>query len=339
MAGNTAQSLRRPETFQRPDVRLGFCVGMIFTSCILAAPAQAQQTYPTRPIRFILPYATGGGTDIAARLFGQKLSEALGQQVVVDNRPGAGGIIGFDLAAKAAPDGHTLIMAAVNFTVLPSLHKKLPYDTIRDFAPVSMLTAYPHLLVVHQSLAATSVKELLALAKAKPGQINYASGGIGSVAHVAAELFTSMSNVNLVHVGYKGTGPALVGLLVGEAVVAFYSASATSQHIKAGRLRALAVTSGKRSPSLPDLPTIAEAGVPGYEAINWAGTLVPSGTPKPIIGRLHSELARMLQFPDVRKQLATLDFESVGNTPAEFDAIIRKEVMKWGKVVKVADQN
>lgn len=316
-------------------------VGIAITTYILAAttPVMAQQAYPTRPIRFILPYATGGGTDIAARLFGQKLSESLGQQVVVDNRAGAGGIIGFDLAAKAAPDGHTLIMAAINFTVLPSLHKNLPYDTIRDFAPVSMLTAYPHLLVAHPSLAATSVKELLALAKSKPGQLNYASGGTGSVAHIAAELFKSLASVNLVHVGYKGTGPALIGLLVGEASVAFYSASATSQHIKAGRLRALAVTGGKRSASLPDLPTIAESGVLGYEAINWAGALAPSGTPKRVITRLHGELTRMLQLPDVRKQLGALDFESVGNTPQEFDEIIRKEVAKWGKVVKGTDVN
>ena len=311
---------------------------MALAACalVVSASAQAQQAYPNRPIRFILPYATGGGTDAAARLFGQKLSEAFGHQVVVDNRAGAGGIIGFELAAKALPDGYTLVMAAVNFTVLPSLHKKLPYDTVRDFAPVSLLVAYPHLLVVHPSVAVTSVKELLALAKAKPGQLNYASSGTGSVAHITAELFKSLAGVNLVHVSYKGTGPAMIGLLAGEAGIAFHSVSATAPHVRAGRLRALAATSDKRATSFPDLPTIAEAGVPGYEASNWAGVLAPAGTPRPIIARLHAELMRILKLPDVGQRLAASDFELVGNTPEEFGALISKEVVKWGKVAKGA---
>jgi tripartite-type tricarboxylate transporter receptor subunit TctC len=300
------------------------------------AAAQAQQTYPNRPIRFILPFATGGGTDIAARLFGQKLGEAFGQQVVVDNRAGAGGIIGTEVAARAAPDGYTLMMAGVNHSVIPSLHKKVPYDPVADFAPISMLAEYPHLLLVHPTVPAKSVKELIALAKAKPGQLNYASGGAGSVAHITAELFKNLAGVNFVHVNYKGTGPALIGFLAGEASVAFYSVSATAQHVKAGRLRALATTGGKRSPSLPDLPTIAEAGVPGYEAYNWAGVLAPARTPKPIITKLHGELVRILQLPDIKQRLAAIDFEPVGNTPEEFGAFIRKEVVKWAKVVKGA---
>ena len=303
---------------------------------LAAAPVQAQQAYPNRPIRFILPFATGGGTDIAARLFGQKLGEAFGQQVVVDNRPGAGGIIGTELAARAAPDGYTLMMAGVNHSVIPSLHKKVPYDPVKDFAPISMLVEYPHLLLVHPTVPAKSVKELIALAKAKPGHLNYASGGAGSVAHITAELFKSLAAVNLVHVNYRGTGPALIGFLAGEASVAFYSVSATAQHVKAGRLRALATTGAKRSPSLPELPTIAEAGVPGYGASNWAGVLAPAATPRPIINRLHGELTRILQLPDVKQRLATLDFEPVGNTPEEFGAFIRKEVVKWAKVVKGA---
>jgi tripartite-type tricarboxylate transporter receptor subunit TctC len=322
------------------DMTRRCAAGIALAACVIAAlPVQAQQTYPNRPIRFILPFATGGGTDIAARLFGQKLGEAVGQQVVIDNRAGAGGIIGTELAARAAPDGYTLMMGGVNHSVIPSLHKKLPYDAVRDFAPVSMLIEYPHLLLVHPTMPAKSVKELIALVKARPGHFNYASGGAGSVAHITAELFKSLAGVNLVHVNYKGTGPALIGFLAGEASVAFYSVSATAQHVKAGRLRALGVTGPKRSPSLPDLPTIAEAGVPGYAATNWAGVLAPAATPRPIVTRLHAELVRILHQPDVKQRLAALDFEAVGNTPEEFGAFIRKEVVKWAAVVKGSGMN
>ena len=304
------------------------------SACVAAASAQPQQAYPNRPIRFIVPVAPGGGSDMAARLFGQKLTDAFGQQVVIDNRAGAGGIIGTELAAKAAPDGYTLLLASSANTVHPSLHKKLPYDIIKDFAPVSLLAAYPHLLVVHPSVAAKSVKELIALAKAKPGQINYATGGNGTMAHIVAEFFRSMTGIDVVHVPYKGAGPALIGLVAGEAGLAFYSVSATLQHVKAGRLRALGATGAKRSPSLPDLPTIAEAGVPGFEAGTWAGVLAPAGTPKSIIAKLHGEITRILQLPDVKERLAAIDFEPVGNTPEEFGVIIRKDVVKWAKVVK-----
>jgi len=305
------------------------------TSAFVAtASAQPQQTYPNRPIRFVVPFATGGGGDIVARLFGQKLADAFGQQVVIDNRPGAGGMIGAELAARASPDGYTLMMGSISHTVLPSMHKKLPYDIVKDFAPVSMLVSFPFLLLVHPALPAKSVTELIALAKAKPGQINYASGGNGSTAHMAAELFKSLTGINVVHVPYKGTAPALIGFLAGETGLAFYSASATLAHAKAGRLRALATTGERRSPSLPDLPTVAEAGVPGFVTGSWAGALAPAGTPKPIVAKLHGELTRILQLPEIRERLAAIDFEPVGNSPEEFGAIIRKEVVRWAKVVK-----
>ncbi len=312
-------------------------IGMaLATSAFVAtASAQPQQTYPDRPIRFVVPLATGGATDIAARLFGQKLADAFGQQVVIDNRPGAGGLIGAELAAKASPDGYTLMMVSSSHTVLPSLHKKLPYDIVNDFAPVTMLIATPFLLLVHPSVPANSVKDLLALAKAKPGQINYASGGNGSAAHIAAESFKSVTGINVVHLPYKGTAPALIGLLAGEAGLAFYTISATLQHVKAGRLRALATTDEKRSPSLPDLPTVAEAGVPGFEASTWVGVAAPAGTPKSIIAKLHGEFTRILKLPEVKERLAALGFKDKGNTtPEEFGTIIKNEVVRWSKVLK-----
>jgi len=309
-------------------------MGLVLAASACVGTASAQPQYPNRPIRFVVPLATGGALDIASRLFGQKLADAFGQQVVIDNRPGAGGIIGADIAAKAPPDGYTLMMGSVSHTVLPSMHKKLPYDIVKDFAPVSQLVTFPFLLLVHPSLPAKSVTELIAFAKAKPGQINYASGGNGSTAHMAAELFKSLTGINVVHVPYKGTAPALIGFLAGETGLAFYSASATMAHVKAGRLRALATTGAKRSPSLPDLPTVVEAGVPGFETGSWAGVLAPIGTPKAIIAKLHGELTRILQLPEAKERLAAIDFEPVGNTPEEFGALIRKEVARWAKVVK-----
>ena len=253
---------------------------------------------------------------------------------MIDNRPGAGGIVGADLVAKASPDGYTLMLASIAHTALPSLHKTLPYDIVKDFAPVTMLVAFSHLLLVHPSVAAKSVKELIALAKAKPGQLNYSSGGNGSSAHLNMELFKSMTSTNVVHVPYNGAGPAVIGFVAGEANMGFWSVSAAGQLAKAGRLRALASSGEKRLPSFPELPTVAEAGVSGFEASTWTGVLAPAGTPKPIIVKLHADLARILQLPEVKERLATVDFEPVGNTPEQFGAIIKKEVVKWAKVVK-----
>lgn len=318
------------------DRRRWHCIGVALaaSACIATASAQSQPTYPNRPIRFVVPQGTGGSTDIAARLFGQKLADAFGQQVVIDNRAGASGIIGADLAAKASPDGYTLMIASFSQTVLPSMHKKLPYDIVRDFAPVSLLVSTPFLILVHPSVPANSVKELIALAKAKPGQLNYASQGNGTSAHITAELFKGLTGITAVHVPYKGAAAALTALLAGEANLAFFTLSGTLQHVKARQLRALAITSEKRSPSLPDLPTVAEAGVPEYKANTWAGVAAPARTPKSIIAKLHGEFVRILQLPAVKERLAAIDFEPVGSTPEEFGAFIKAEVAKWAKVLK-----
>ena len=310
-------------------------VALAVTAFIATASAQPQQAYPNRPLRLVVPYAAGASTDIGARIFSSKLADAFGQQVVVDNRVGASGIIGAELVAKASPDGHTLMIATISHTVSPSLHKKLPYDIVRDFAPVSLLIEYPFLLNVHPSLPAKSVKELIAFATEKPGQINYGSNGIGGANYLCAELFKSVTRINLVHVPYKSAVIAIAGTLAGETSLGFYSASSILPHVKAGRLRALAMTGKKRSASLPDLPTVAEAaGVPDYEVSSWIGVVVPAATPKSIIAKLHGELTRIIQLPDVKERLAAIDFEPVGNAPDEFAAFIRKEVVKWAKVVK-----
>ncbi len=310
-------------------------VALAVTAFIATASAQPQQAYPNRPLRLVVPYAAGASTDIGARIFSSKLADAFGQQVVVDNRVGASGIIGAELVAKASPDGHTLMIATISHTVSPSLHKKLPYDIVRDFAPVSLLIEYPFLLNVHPSLPAKSVKELIAFATEKPGQINYGSNGIGGANYLCAELFKSVTRINLVHVPYKSAVIAITGTLAGETSLGFYSASSILPHVKAGRLRALAMTGKKRSASLPDLPTVAEAaGVPDYEVSSWIGVVVPAATPKSIIAKLHGELTRIIQLPDVKERLAAIDFEPVGNAPDEFAAFIKKEVVKWAKVVK-----
>jgi len=310
-------------------------IALVAPAFIASASAQPQQTYPNRPIRFVVALAAGAGTDVAARLFAQKLTDAFGQQVVVDNRPGASGMIATDLVAKASPDGYTLITATTIQTSLPALRKNLPYDIIKDFAPVSLLIDYPLLLVVHPSVPAKSVKELIALAKARPGQINYGSSGAGSAAHLNSELFKSETRINLVHVPYKSIANAVIGTIAGENTLGFYSVSTILTHVKTGKLRALATTGAKRSPSVPDLPTIAEAaGVPGYDVMSWVGVLVPAGTPKSIITKLHGEFTRVLRLPDVKERLASLDFESVGSTPEEFATYMKKELATWARVMK-----
>jgi tripartite-type tricarboxylate transporter receptor subunit TctC len=297
--------------------------------------AASAQTYPANPIRFIVPFTPGGGNDTIARLIGAKLTAATGQQVIIDNRPGAGGAIGAEAAAKSAADGYTIFLAGVaTHGINPNLRKKLPYDPIKDFDAVSLIASAPLLVVVHPSLPVKSVKQLIALAKKEPGKINYASNGAGGSSHMAVELFKMMTGTDMVHIPYKGLSPALTELLSGEVQVMFSSAVAMLPQVKAGKLRAIAMTGGKRSPAIPDIPTVAEAGVPGYETGSWYGIVVPAGTPKPAIDRLSREVIAIVHSPDISKRLTDEAIIPVGSTPAEFTAHIKKELVRWAQVIK-----
>ncbi len=305
--------------------------------CVGFCASALAQDYPSKPLRFIAPNLPGGPTDILARLIAQKLAESLGQPVVVENRAGAAGNIGTEVAAKSPPDGYTLLSGNVaTFGANVSLYKRLGFDPIKDFAPVVLVATQPNILVVHPSLPVNSVKELIALAKARPGQLNYAGSGMGAVAHLAAELFKTMTGTYIVHISYKSAGPALIDLISGQNQLMFATSLSVMPHIKSNRVRALAVTTPKRSRFMPELPTIAEGGVPGFEATTWHGVLVPAGTPAPIVDRLNTEINRMLQLPDVRERLAALGGEIVGGTPREFADHIQREIPRWAKVIKAA---
>ncbi len=312
--------------------------GALFFAFSSATWAQkvADEPFPSRPIRLIVTFAAGGGGDILARLFAQKLTERWGQQVVVDNRAGAGGIIGADLTAKAAPNGYTYVLVSSSHTVLPSMHASLPYDTIADFAPVTILASLSYLLVVNPALPARSVSELVAAAKAVPQGISYASIGNGSTSHLAAEVFKSLAGINMLHVPYKGTPQSLTALLAGEVSIGFFSTASAEPHIKSGRIKVFATTGKKRVTALPDVPTMAEAGVKDYEFISWLGILAPAATPQPIIGRMHKELTSILGQADIRKQLSDAGYDPVGNSPEEFGRDLRRELDKWAKVVKAS---
>ena len=305
---------------------------ILLAGCACAAAAQS---YPERPIRLIVPFPAGGGVDGAARIVSQHLSEPLGQQVVIDNRGGSGGIIATEIAAKAAPDGYTLFFGgSASHGITPHLYSKLPYDAVRDFTPIILVGATPYILVVNPATPASTVKELIAVARAKPGQLNYASAGSGSTLHLTGEMFKSMAHVDIVHVPYKGAATALNDLLGGQVQMMFGPAVIMQPHVKTGRLRAIAVTSDKRTRLAPDLPTIAESGVPGFEATGWYGLLGPRGLPAPIVGRLHRETARALASKEIGERFAVLGIEPLGGTPQEFAAYIKSELAKWGKVVR-----
>lgn len=308
-------------------------MGSAIVACALPAAAQ---NYPTKPIRMVVAFAPGGAPDIIGRIIGLKLNENLIQPIVVDNRPGATGNIGAEIVAKSAADGYTLFMATVSVAISPAFYKSLPFDPVKSFAPVSRVAVVPLLLVVHPSLPARTVKGLIDLARAKPGVLNYASVGAGSPQHLSAELFKSTAGVNLVHVPYKGGGPATAAVLSGEAHVFFAGMPPALPHVKAGRLRGLAVSTAKRSPSAPEVPTVSEAGLPGFEADNWHGVLVPRGTPRPLVARLHQELVRALRVPEVQSQLIRTGAEAVTSTPEEFAEFIRMETAKWARVAKAA---
>jgi len=313
---------------------ISFCL-FPFAFCLGIAAAAAQQ-YPSRPIRLIVPQSAGGSTDVIARVVAQRMTETLGQTVIVDNRPGAGSLNGIEIVANAAPDGYTLLGVAASYTINPALHKKLPFDPIRDFAPITQLATLPHLLVVHPSVPVNSVKELIALAQAKPGALNYASSGIATSTHLAAELFMYMTRTSMVNVPYKGGAPAMVGMLSGQCQLNFATISTALPHVRSGKLRPLAVTTAKRSVAAPEFPTIAEAGVPGYEHASWVGLLATAKVPQAVITRLNAVAVKAAHAPDVKAALLKDGLEVTGTTPAEYAAIIKTEIAKWIKVAKAA---
>jgi tripartite-type tricarboxylate transporter receptor subunit TctC len=302
-----------------------------------AVPAAGAQAYPARPIRFIVPFPPGGGNDIVGRIVAQRLNEALGVPVVVDNRGGAGGTIGTDILSKAPPDGHTLLINNISLAVNATLFEKLPYHTLKDLAPVSLLGRQPQVLVVHPSVPATSVKELLALARAKPGQTVYGSGGMGTGAHLATVLLVQMTGIDVVHVPYKGLGPALTDLMGGRVQFIVATLASALPLVKGGKLRPLAVTTARRSAFLPELPTLSEAGVQGYDFSVWYGLLVPGRTPAAIVGQLNGAAVKVLQSSALKEQFAAQGLEAASSTPAEFGAHLKSEVAKWGKVIKAGN--
>jgi len=306
----------------------------LVAAALFSAGASFAQQYPSKPVRLIVPFAPGGPADIQARLIGPKLTEAWGQTVVVENRAGGNTIIATELTARADPDGHVVQVVSAGFAINTSLYAKLPYDSVRDFAPVSQLTSGPAIVVVHPSLPARSVKELTQLARSRPGQLTYASAGLPS--QLAVELYKVITGTNLVHIPYKGQAPAMVDLIAGHVQVSFPTMLGTLGHVKSGRLRALATTGAKRSLAAPELPTMAEAGVTGYEAANWFGTMVPAKTPPAVVAKLSQDIARVLRLPDVRERLLSQGIEPVSSTPEEFSAYIRSEMTKWAKVVKAS---
>jgi len=303
-------------------------------ACALCAVSALAQDYPARPVRIVIPLSPGGTTDVPGRIIAQKLSEALGQQFFVENRAGAGGTIGTDYVAKSRPDGYTLLLTASPFVIAPHVYKNMPYDTLADFAPVIRIASGPYVLVVHPSLGVNSVKELIALAKKEPGKIDFASSGNGGAQHLVTELFMYMTGIKLNHVPYKGSGPAQQDLMSGIIKVSFVGTPIAIPHMKSGRLKALGVSTAKRSPEMPDVPTIAEAGVPGYEAIVWIGMLAPAGTPREIVARLNGEIGKLIRTDDVKRLLAPTGMEPDPDTPAQFGAYLKADYDKWGKVVR-----
>jgi tripartite-type tricarboxylate transporter receptor subunit TctC len=309
------------------------------TAAIAAVPLSvAAADYPARAIRMVVPFPAGGTTDILGRIAGQKITEALGQQVIIDNRGGAGGNIGTELVAKAPPDGYTLLTdPGSTLTINPHAYSKLGFDPVKDFAPITILAEVPNILEVHPALPVKNVKELIALAKSKPGQINYASTGAGQSTHLSMELFKSMAHIDINHIPYKGSAPALVDLIGGQVTVMFDNMPTSLPHVKAGKLRALAVSTTKRSFALPQLPTVAESGLPGFEVSVWFAVLAPAATPRDIVQKLNAVLVKALQSPDVKQRLAEQGAEPVGNTPEQFAATIQRDLAKWAKVVKDAN--
>jgi len=308
-------------------------IGAVVLFCNVAAADTI--AYPERPVRFIVPFPPGG-SDTVARMIGQKLGEGFGQQFVIDNRAGAAGTLGAAIAAKAPADGYTIMFTTASFGISASLYRKLPYDSLRDFAPVGLISSGPMIVAAHPSVPANSISELLGLAKAKPGALNFASTGTGGITHLAAELFENMAGVRMTHVPYKGSGPAQTDLLAGQVQLMFDVIGAALPHVRAGKVKALAVTSAQRSALVPDLPTVAEAGVQGYEAATWYGVLTPRGTPESVVARLNERIVATLKTADFRERLAVLGFEPVISTPREFGDFLRADIARWARTIKEA---
>lgn len=325
----------------RRYVRVVALLAIITLACTAGGSAIAQNVsrgadpgYPSRPVRFIVPFAAGGAVDILARAVGQKLTESWRQQVIVDNRPGAGGNIGAEVASRAAPDGYTVLLGDAAHAIAMTLYRKLSYDFVRDFSPVTLAAITPLIVVVHPSLPVKSIKALLQFAGSRPGQLVFGSGGYGASTHLAVEMFMMMGRIRMINVPYKSVPPAVPDLLSGQLALMFLPSPVALPHVRSGKMRALAVTSAQRSPALPELPTISEAALPGYDAGTWYGMLVPAGTPAAAIAKLHRDIAGALKSPEINERLSSQGSRIVGNTPVEFAAYIRNEIAKWGKVVK-----
>lgn len=303
---------------------------------LLSTATVGAQQYPARPLRMVIPNPPGGTLDIVARIVGPKITELAGQSVIIDNRPGADTNIGTEIVARAPGDGHTILLNTVPLVVNPSLFRKLPFDVVRDFAPVSLIASFPFVLVVNNAVPAKSVKDLIALAKAQPGKLSYASAGNGSNLHVAAELFKNLTGTDMLHVQYKGGGPALLAVLSGEVSLSYLNVAAVTGHVKGGRMRALGLTGTQRSQAMPDLPTIAEGGVPGYEFTSWVGALVPAGTPAKTVSALNDIIGRSVRSPDLAKRFVEQGGEVIAGTPAAFAAHLKAELARWAKVVKAS---
>ena len=302
----------------------------------LMLPAGTAWAYPDKPVRFIVPFAPGGGNDIIARMLGQKLGEGWGQQVVIDNRPGAGGNIAAETTARAAPDGHTIFQFNVANAIAVSVYRKLAYDPIRDFAAITQLASSPFIVVVHPSVRAGNVREFIALAKSQPGKFNYASSGNGGSTHLITEMFKTMAGIEMTHIPYNGAAPGLIDLLGGQVQMMFAVPATATPHIKSGKLRALGVSSLKRSALVPELPTVAESGVPGFEGATWYGVVAPAQTPATVVTQLHRDIVRALRLPEVQDRLAAQGVEVVGSTPAEFAQFIRGEIPKWARAARIS---
>ncbi len=316
-----------------------FGVAAIACAAVLATPCAAQpaQMYPTKPVRWVIPFAPGGNADTLSRTVAQKITDTLGQQVVVDNRSGANGVIGMEIVARAAPDGHTVLLGYIaNVAIMPSLVSKLPYDILKDYAHITQLASSPNIFVAHPSVNARNFKELIALAKAKPKSFSFASAGVASIGHLTGELINTLAGIDLQHVPYKGSGQSVIDLLAGQIQLMVSGMSSVMPHIKAGRMRSLAVTGGQRSSAMPEVPTLAESGFPGLEATAWYGLHAPANTPKAIVTRLHGDIAKALKLPDVKQRLEGLGFDLVGSAPEAYDAYIKSEIVKWAKVVKAS---